>query len=173
MNELGQVLKLLAADGPSSVDQDSLMEFGQFVGSWRLDVSYYDADGNEDRTTAEWHWAWILGGRAILDVLVLPPRPSAPLTDGYHSTLRVFDPSRDSWKIVWVAPQFAMVYKLTGSFSEDGSVTLHGDADEDVDPTKWVFSNVTPDTFLWEGFTKDTPDGDWRMDQRMTAHRTA
>ena len=40
-------------------------------------------------------------------------------------------------------------------------------------PTRWVFSDVTRTTFLWEGFTKDTPDSDWRMDQRMTGQRTA
>lgn len=172
MSGLTQVLELLSADGPSPEHRDRLMQFGQFVGSWELDVSYYDADGTEDKMSAVWHWDWILGGRAVMDVLVLPPRLSAPPTDAYHTTLRVFDTSQDLWKIVWVAPQFGVVYKLTGSFSEDGSVALHGDPDEG-DPTRWVFSDITANTFLWEGFTKDAPDSDWRLEQRMTAQRTA
>jgi hypothetical protein len=172
MNGLAHALELLSADGPSSEDQDRLMQFGQFVGSWELDVSYYGADGTGDQTTAEWHWSWILGGKAILDVLVLPARPSAPPTDSYHTLVRVFDQSQDLWKVVWVAPQFGTVYKLTGSFSDDGGVVLHGDP-HDGEPTRWVFSDVTPNTFLWEGFVKDAPDSDWRLEQRMTAQRTA
>lgn len=172
MNILAGALEFLSADGPASGDRDRLMEFGRFVGSWQLDVSYYEADGSEDRTTAEWHWNWILGGKAILDVLVLPPRPSAPPTDSYHTSIRAYDTSEDLWKVVWVAPQFGIVYKLTGSVTEEGGVVLHSDPGETI-PSKWVFSSVTDNTFLWEGFTKDAPDGEWRLEQRMTARRTA
>ena len=172
MNGSTHTLELLAAGGPLPEDREPLMQFGRFVGSWELDVSYYEADGTEERTTAEWHWSWILGGKAILDVLVLPGRPSAPPTDSYHTLVRVYDPSEDLWKVVWVAPQFGMAYKLTGSFSDDGGVVLYGDQGE-LEPAKWVFSDVTEDTFLWEGFTKDTPDTEWRLEQRMTARRTA
>lgn len=172
MSGLTGALELLAADGPASDDRDRLLEFGRFVGSWELEVSYFGADGTEDRTTAEWHWNWALGGRAILDVLVLPSESSAPPSDGYHTLLRVFDDASGRWKVVWVAPQFGMVYKLTGSVSEDGGVVLYSDPGEAV-PSKWVFSDVTDDTFLWEGFTKDAPDGEWRLEQRMTAQRTA
>jgi len=47
MNELESLLGLLAAEGPASEDRDRLMQFGQFVGSWKLDVSYFSADGSE------------------------------------------------------------------------------------------------------------------------------
>lgn len=165
------VLGLLAADGPASDGPEQLMQFGRFVGSWELDVSYFAADGSESRTTAQWHWGWALGGKAILDVLVLPSQPTAPPTDGYHTLLRVYDASQDMWKVVWVAPQYGIVYKLTGHFTEDGGVVLLSESGEE-DPSKWVFSDVTDDTFLWEGFTKDTPEGGWRLEQRMTARRT-
>jgi len=174
MNGLTSALELLAADGPASEDQDRLMEFGRFVGSWKVEASYYGSDGTEDHATGDWHWSWILGGRAILDVLTFPAQSSTPPTGGYshHTLMRVFDRSQDLWKVVWVFPQTGTLYKLTGSFSDDGGVVLHGDA-HDGDPTRWVFSDVSQNTFLWEGFTKDTPDSEWRLEQRMTAQRTA
>jgi len=76
------------------------------------------------------------------------------------------------WKVVWVAPQHGIVYKLSGSFNDEGSVVLLSDSGE-KNPSKWVFSDVTENSFLWQGFTKDTPDGEWRLEQRMTARRTA
>ena len=85
--------------------------------------------------------------------------------------MRVFDESNGIWKVVWVHPPSGTLNTYTGSFSDDGGVVLHNDPDGV--PTRWVFSDVTRTTFLWEGFTKDTPDSDWRMDQRMTGQRTA
>ena len=86
--------------------------------------------------------------------------------------MRVFDESHDLWKVVWVHPRSGTLNKYTGSFSDDGGVVLHNDPHEG-DPTRWVFSDVTDNMFMWEGFTKDTPDGAWRMNKRMTAQRTA
>ena len=90
----------------------------------------------------------------------------------YHTLVRVCDPSENLWRVVWVAPHFGMVYKLTGSFSDDRGVVLYGDPHES-EPSKWVFSDVAEDSFLWEGFIKDTPDSEWPPEQRMTARRTA
>lgn len=172
MSEIKGLLGLLAANKPALDDRDKLMQFGRFVGSWELDVSYFSTDGSEDRTTAEWHWGWALGGKAILDILVLPTQPNAPPSDGYHTLMRIYDSSQDLWKVVWVAPLYGIVYKLSGSFTEDGGVVLLSDAGED-NPSKWVFSEVTENAFLWEGFTKGALDDEWRLEQRMTARRTA
>lgn len=172
MDGLTPAFELLSADGPHSDYVDRLMQFGRFVGSWELEVAFYEADGSEQRTTAEWHWAWILGGRAIQDVLVFPARSSVSPADGYRygTSLRILDVSAEEWKIVWVAPHTGTVYKLSGSFSEDGGIELHGDP-HDGEATKWIFAEVTRDAFLWEGFVKDDRERDWRLIQRMVAHR--
>lgn len=47
------------------------MTFGQFVGSWAIDMEYYNAEGQQYyQGDWEWSFAWILDGRAIQDVLV-------------------------------------------------------------------------------------------------------
>lgn len=167
-------LELLGSDGPHPKADKRLMQFGRLVGSWMLTVSFFDEDGSGEETTAEWHWAWILGGRAIQDVLVFPARSSGQPADDYRvgTSLRLFDESAEMWKVVWVAPQSGTIYKLSGSFSGDGGVVLTGDP-QDGEPTRWVFSNVSDDRFRWDGFVKEEPGGEWRLIQRMAAQRTA
>ncbi len=173
MNRLPPALELLSADAPHADHAARLMEFGRFVGSWALDASFYELDGSEQQTTGEWHWIWILGGRAIQDVLVFPARADATQRDSYRygTSLRVLDESQEIWRVVWVAPQAGTIYKLSGTFTDEGVVVLHGDPN-DGEPTRWVFSDVTENGFLWEGWVKDASDSDWRLLQRMTARRT-
>ncbi len=174
MNELTPALELLASDGPHPKGDARLMQFGRLVGSWALRASFFEVDGSEEETSAEWHWTWILDGRALQDVLIFPARSSRPATGDYRlgTSLRVFDESSEMWKVVWVAPQSGTIYKLSGSFSDDGEVVLHGDP-HDGEPTRWVFSAMTDERFRWDGFVKDEPEGDWRLIQRMLARRTA
>lgn len=166
------MFELLTTEVRIPEGQERLMGFGRFVGSWDIEATWYHADGSEDHGTGDWHWSWILGGEAILDVLTFPARSSTPPPGGYsHNVLiRVFDESAGLWKVVWVHPRSGTLNTYSGSFSDDGGVVLHNEPHGH--PTRWVFSDVTDDSFLWEGFTKDTPDGDWRMDQRMTGRRT-
>ena len=130
-------------------------------------------EGGGDRGVGDWHWTWILGGQAILDVLTFPSQSSTPTPSEYsHNVLiRVFDESADMWRVVWAHPRSASLNTYHGTFSDDGGVVLRNDPHGE--PTKWIFSEVTHDSFLWEGFTKDSPDSDWRMDQRMKGIRTA
>ena len=55
---------LLASGGPAA-DGKELAEFGRLVGSWDLDVAYHRDDGRIEHRPGEWHFAWILEGRAI------------------------------------------------------------------------------------------------------------
>ena len=68
-------IEALRADGPYPEHREQLMLFGQFIGEWLLDVSFYEADGSlQRRYLADWMFSWILQGRAIQDVLVVPCR---------------------------------------------------------------------------------------------------
>jgi hypothetical protein len=49
------------------------MLFGQFVGSWDLDMFAYQPDGTARSFTGEWRFGWVFEGRAIQDVLVVRP----------------------------------------------------------------------------------------------------
>ena len=65
----------LVADGPDPEHAEALMLFGQFVGESELDWTGYDEDGNETLTErGEWIFGWVLEGRAVQDVWIIPGR---------------------------------------------------------------------------------------------------
>jgi hypothetical protein len=52
------------AEGPDPAVADRLQLFGQFVGNWDLVVTTHRPVGSSETISAEWHFAWALGGRA-------------------------------------------------------------------------------------------------------------
>jgi len=64
----------LAASGPDVDYAEKLMLFGQFVGDWEVDFTVYGPDGTREIERAEWHFGWVLQGRAIQDVFIIPRR---------------------------------------------------------------------------------------------------
>ena len=96
----------LFADAPYREHADKLMLFGQFVGSWSVESTYHLVDGTRRDERREWHFAWVLGGRAVQDLIC----PVGAPPDRFGTTLRSYDPEIDAWHIVWVRPgdgQFA------------------------------------------------------------------
>ena len=67
-------LEALSAAGPAPDRAAKMALYGQFVGSWELDVIEHRDDGMTRRRPGEWHFGWALEGRAIQDVWIVPPR---------------------------------------------------------------------------------------------------
>lgn len=63
------------ATGPHPDAADAMQLYGQFVGSWDQEVTWFERDGTSRRLRGEWHFGWILGGRGIADVWMVPTRP--------------------------------------------------------------------------------------------------
>mgnify|MGYP001564200318 CR=1 FL=1 len=66
---------------------EKLMLYGQFVGSWDVHSRKFKPDGRRTERRGEWHFAWVLGGRGVQDVLFetgVPPHQ-------YGTTLRCYD----------------------------------------------------------------------------------
>jgi hypothetical protein len=111
------VLEGLLASGPHPDLSDKLQLFGQFVGDWDVDWTGYQPDNVVGQTgKGEIHFAWALDGRAIQDVWIFPTREDLrrglPI-DEWGSTLRLYDPSMDAWKISWHGPVNHVVRALT------------------------------------------------------------
>jgi hypothetical protein len=81
--------------------------FGRFVGSGHIEVTWYQDGIVTRRAQGEWHFAWVLEGRAVQDVCVVPPRAERPHEiDRYEhgTTLRFYDPRIDAWRSTWIGP---------------------------------------------------------------------
>jgi hypothetical protein len=169
------MIAALAADGPFPDYAEELQLFGRLVGSWDIEDTHFNRDGTpRDVRVGEWHFGWVLEGRAIQDVLVRPPlseRSSAPRTDfwEYGTTLRVYDPSSDTWRVTWFAPARGGELRLVARADGD-DIVLDG-VERDPIAFRWVFSEITPDQFLWRGSGSDDDGATWLVLQEMRARR--
>jgi hypothetical protein len=114
--------------------------FAPFVGSWELDVFDHHDDGSVESARGEWHWGWILEGRAIQDVWITPPRAEGSAVE-YGTAVRLYD-----GRVVWSGPvrgrQIMFVARLV-----DGEIVLAGE--EHGAPLRWIFSEIRPGSFRW------------------------
>jgi hypothetical protein len=164
------VLHHLIADGPHPEDSDELMLFGRLVGSWDLAMTAFNLDGSSQRFVGEWHFGWVLQGRAAQDVLITRSLDGEVV--GYGSTIRSLDAQRGVWWVVWQDP-------LAGEFSVllaradgdrivlDGQWTIADDGRE----FRWAFSDITADSFRWQAHISEDGGTSWRLVEEMQALR--
>jgi hypothetical protein len=149
--------------------------YGWLVGSWELDVLHYWAQDVSARgMKGEAHFAWVLEGRAVQDVWIMPRRSdrAAGLDkhfNMYGSTLRVWDPKIEAWRITWRNP--------AGDHHEDqigrrvGNDVVQLGTRPDGTTTRWTFTEITADSFHWLGESL-LPDGNsWRLEGEFQARR--
>jgi arginase len=159
------------AEGPDPAYADKLQLFGQFVGSWDLVVTNHPGYGTAGTIPAEWHFAWALGGRATQDVWIAPNRAErAKGRDGeWGATLRFYDETIDAWRSTWIGPRNRVVMPFLGRAVGD-EIVLEGSFEEGV-LTRWIFSEITPESFSWRAVDSKDDGVTWILLQEMTARR--
>jgi hypothetical protein len=171
----------LAADG-ASADRAAKMDlYGWLIGSWDLDVTRFLDDGSTRRRQGEWHFGWILEGRAIQDVWIVPRRgesrqgDAAANVNSYGTTLRIYDPRIDAWQIQWIDPVTQNFLAMVGRKQGDDIVQLGNG--RDGRPIRWSFSQIAQNFFRWRGETaRDdgaAAEANWRLDLEFFARRAA
>ena len=170
------MIELLGASGPNEEHAEALMLFGQFVGSWDIEATYWDHEGNVTaEPRGEWHFGWVLEGRAIQDVLIGPPleeqRRTGAAAREYGSSFRMYDPRTGTWRVTWFAPVSGTIVDLTARLVGE-EIVLEG-----VEPSgmldRWIFSDITPDTFTWTGHESIDQGKTWPLVERMLLSRRA
>ena len=106
-----ELISILHADKPATDRAEKLQLYGRFIGDWDARVITHAADGARHEASGEIHFGWILQGRGIQDVWMTPrlaeranasPLPVAG--NWYGTTLRIYDPNLDAWRIYWIDP---------------------------------------------------------------------
>jgi hypothetical protein len=156
-------LARLAAAGPYEPDAAELALYGRLIGQWDVDWFAFDADGVvAEQRRAEWHFAWILGGRGVQDVIWIAGAP--PEGDG--TTLRCWDRERGHWRVVFMSPGDGEFVTLTGRRDGEGIVQ---DVADRSPPERWTFSEIMETSFVWRAERKER--GAWRVTHEMRATR--
>jgi hypothetical protein len=160
------VFGLLAASDPFAEYADKLMLYGQFVGSWDVDVTWHKQGGGDRKGTGEWHFAWILGGCGIQDVLFA----SRTLPHQFGTTLRCYDTVKDAWHIAWMLPTGGEFVNLLGRRVGD-RIVQEGTGSDTRRRERWSFTDITSTSFLWLGEVSFDNGITWFLEQEMRAVR--
>jgi hypothetical protein len=164
-------IRSLDASGPAPEWAAKLLLFGQFVGDWECDVVLMKPDGSKIKGTCEWHFGWTLEGRAIQDVWIARYEGAEPKTAAgtYGTTLRWYDPKADLWHVLWVNARENSTHAFTAR--EAGSEIVLDGQDSPNHPYRWIFSQITPQSFHWR--SASSPDGGktWIVGQEMNVRR--
>jgi hypothetical protein len=164
----------LHSPAPAADRADKLGLYGFLIGDWEFDATYHPGDGTTRRTTGEIHAGWVLGGRALQDVWIVParqlPRTGAPqFGDFFGSTLRVYDPGLDAWHILWSDPlQQTYFRQLARPRGQD--IVQEGEGPDGA-LHRWSFTELTRDSFRWTGERSPDSGATWALYADYRARR--
>ena len=113
---------------------------------WESDIVSYEEDSTKHNGRGEIHFGWVLEGRAIQDVWMIPRRaerrpgmPAMPVAGNwYGTTLRVYDPGLDAWHILWSDPA-TQVYTRQIGRARGADIVQEGKL-----PTALYFAGASP-----------------------------
>lgn len=173
---ISNMFEALVARGPALSLGKRAALFNRLVGSWDVEVFDIENDGAKRVTEGEWHFAWVLEGRAIQDIFIVPRRPDRHLEmplkgNRYVTALRLFDRALDAWRAFFVDPMsgacIAMVARIdVGQIVEEGR-DLNGDL------CRKVLSDLTDDTFRAREETSRDEGATWQETTQILGRRAA
>jgi hypothetical protein len=166
-------IQSLIARGPHPSLGDHAQTYGRIIGSWIGELHNHLSRGEPSRASVEVHFAWVLEGRAVQDTWITPARterePAASELRWYSSTLRVFEPAIEAWRAVWTDPVSQLRIELIGRRQGDDIVQLGNRGGR---PIRWTFSNITRDSFLWQGHVLSFDGQNWELEVEMRFRRS-
>jgi hypothetical protein len=168
----------LCAPGPAADFAEKLRLYGQFVGSWEAEAQAFLPDRSTRKHFWEIHFSWVLEGRAIQDVWVTPPRhgprvgesqPWGTFTNQYGTTLRIYDPKLDAWRVTWIDPAAGYRADLVGR--PDGDSIFQEGTGSDGAQLRWIFSDIGDRSFRWRAEVSRDAGSNWYKAIELLAQR--
>jgi hypothetical protein len=154
----------LHAAKPAADRADKMRLYGWLIGDWNFDAVVHADDGTQHQGQGEIHFAWVLEGRAIQDVWILPGL-------FYGTTLRIYDPGVDAWHILWSDPLKQFYTRQIGR-AVGRDIVQEGNAGTG-ETMRWSFTEITPDSFRWTGERSLDGGASWQLQADFRARRTA
>jgi hypothetical protein len=166
----------LAAGGRAAEIPEVEDAYGWLVGDWELEVlHYWGQDVAARGIKGEVHAGWVLEGRAVQDVWIMPRRLDRTSQldkqmNMYGTTLRLWDAGQKAWRIIWSNPAGDHYEQQIGR--KRGKDIVQVGTRPDGTATRWTFTEITHDSFHWLGEALQ-PDGKtWRLEGEFRARRT-
>ena len=168
--------EILHAAGPDPERESKLALYAWLIGQWALDITTILDDGTKHRGEGEIYAGWVLQGRAIQDVWMIPRlrdrKPGIEQLPGagnwYGTTLRIYDPSLDAWRILWNDP--ATNYFTQQIARAQGRDIVQEGSDPSGGTARWTFTEIEPASFHWIA-ERTLDDRTWRKQVDIRARR--
>jgi hypothetical protein len=152
----------LNSTGPAPDRAAKLSLYGWLIGQWEMDAVVHADDGTEHKGTGQIHFGWVLEGRAIQDVWILPGV-------FYGTTLRIYDPGIDAWHILWSDPMRQVYTRQIGRARGDDIVQEgRNDAGHLM---RWSFTRIKANSFCWLGERSQDGGATWHVQAQFLARR--
>jgi hypothetical protein len=166
----------LHSAGPAAAHAEKLNLYGRFVGVWTFNARRFTEDGKVLTGRGEIHFGWVLEGRAIQDVWILPARDAGPTPSlgnwtFYGTTLRVYDAGLDAWHILWSDPRTQYYSRQLGR--AEGNAIVQQGADDTGSTVRWSFTDITDDAFRWTSERSHDNGAIWRLEVEFLARRAS
>lgn len=167
-------LSALSAPGRALEIPESADAYGWLIGSWELEILRYRVDLRGKGVKGEVHFGWVLEGRAVQDVWIMPPRnqrtghPDVGM-DMYGTTIRVWDAALQAWRVTWINPISGQCDRLVGR--RQGNEIVQVGTHADGTPIRWTFTDISPDSYLWLGEVLNADGKTWSLEGEFRARR--
>jgi hypothetical protein len=156
-------IEALRSNGPAPDHAAKKSLYGWLIGDWTMDATMHAEDGSVHAAKGTIHFSWVLQGRAIQDVWILP--------GFFHgTTLRVYDPGLDAWHILWSDPLKQYFTRQIGRV-RGKDIVQEGRTDAGQ-LTRWTFTDITADSFHWIGERSLDDGATWHRQAVFHARRT-
>ncbi len=168
--------RVLISNGPSpQMPKSAASVFGWLVGDWEAKVyDYRPGKSPQWVGNGEWHFSWVLEGRAIQDVWIVPKlmdRNSRTPKDHnrYGTTLRIYDPKIDAWRVFWFNPVTQDRTEIVAR--KIGNDIIQQGIDDDGSFVRWIFTDIKPNSFVWRGDSSKDGGKTWQLDSQFVVRR--
>jgi hypothetical protein len=158
------LLDALHAEHSAHDRADQMKLYGWLIGNWTMDAIIHLDDGTEHRGNGQIHFGWVLEGRALQDVWILPGV-------FYGTTLRVYDPGLDAWHILWSDPLRQYYARQIGR-ARGKDIVQEGSNNEGA-AVRWSFTDITRDSFRWLGERSRDGGVTWQLQSEFLARRAS
>jgi hypothetical protein len=168
-------IETLVASTPHPATYEKLKPYEPLIGDWDFDWVGHKDDGTTWTVPGEWFFSWILEGRAIQDNWICPSislRSTGKYPTGqYGTTIRFYDENEDSVKAIWVGAANSQVNLFKVSFLDHQIVQQEIVIGQKPGMARWVFSEITPESFKWEAYLSENDGKEWNLTQEVFARR--
>jgi hypothetical protein len=164
------MINVLASREPHPSLGEEAQTFDRFVGTWDAEFISYRDGGKVYQRKGELHFGWVLDGRAVQDLWIAYPTADHKERE-IGTTIRFFDTSLKQWRIVFILPEYN--YMVTAQGGREGDRIVLRGVDSNGLPIRWTFSEITHDTFHWQGQRSHDDGKTWKLEEDHHMKRRA